>query len=211
MGAGAGWRAGVRRGVESRSSQKLAPSRQHSSDAPSRTSTPTATSQLRALRMTRGSPNATERARRRSEVFKGDPKGICLARGEGQRGLLGKPTQRRHSVGFVRPCQEARAPTANAQNGHGPTSAIAIPKRPGNTPAPALAAGRFVRRAARSASAPRAQPGCTHALAHVAQGCIDSASHARSACLPSGTGARLGTDVRVAQQAGQSAGAYPAN
>ena len=45
-------------------------------------------------------------------------------------------------------------------NGHGPpTSAIAIPKRPGNTPAAALAAGPFVRRAARSASAPRAQPG----------------------------------------------------
>ena len=81
--------AGVRAG-SSRSSQKLAPSLQHSSDAPSRTSTPTATSQLRALRMPHGSPNATERARRRSEVVEGDPKGICLARGEGQRGLRSK-------------------------------------------------------------------------------------------------------------------------
>ena len=97
-------------------------------------------------------------------------------------------------------------------NGHRPqTSAIAIPKRPGNTPARALAAGTFVRRAARSVSAPRAQPGCTHALAHAAQGCTDSARHARSACLPSGTGARLGTGVRVARRAEQSAGAYPAN
>ena len=83
-------RSGVVLTGSSRSSQKLAPSLQHSSDAPSRTSTPTATSQLRALRMPHGSPNATERARRRSEVVEGDPKGICLARGEGQRGLLGK-------------------------------------------------------------------------------------------------------------------------
>ena len=77
--------------------------------------------------------------------------------------------------------------------------------------APALAAGTFVRRAARSVSAPRAQPVCTHALAHAAQGCTDSARHARSACLPSGTGARLDAGVRVARRAEQSAGAYPAN
>ena len=83
-------RSGVVLTGPSRSSQKLGPSLQHSSDAPSRTSTPTVTSQLRALRMPHGSPNATERARRRSEVVEGDPKGICLARGEGQRGLLGK-------------------------------------------------------------------------------------------------------------------------
>ena len=52
---------------------------------------------------------------------------------------------------------------------------------------------------------------CTHALAHAAQGCTDSARHARSACRPSGTGARLGTGVRVARRAEQSAGAHPAN
>ena len=83
-------RSGVVLTGSSRSSQKLAPSLQHSSDAPSRTSTPAATSQLRALRMPHGSPNATERARRRSEVVEGDPKGICLARGEGQPGLRSK-------------------------------------------------------------------------------------------------------------------------
>lgn len=61
-----------------------------------------------------------------------------------------------------RPCEAAgRAPACVPMpNGHGPpTSAIAIPKRPGNTPAPALAPGPFARRATRSASATRAQPG----------------------------------------------------
>ena len=60
-----------------------------------------------------------------------------------------------------RPCEEAGRPQCVPMpNGHRPqTSTIAIPKRPGNTPAPALAAGPFVRRAARSASATRAQPG----------------------------------------------------
>ena len=81
----------------------------------------------------------------------------------------------------------------------------------GHKPAPASVAGAFARRAARSAGATRAQPGCTHALAHVAPACTDYASHASSACLPCGAGARLGADVGEAQRAGQSAGAYPAN
>ena len=81
----------------------------------------------------------------------------------------------------------------------------------GHKPAPASVAGAFARRAARSAGATRAQPGCTHALAHVAPACTDYASHASSACLPCGAGARLGAGVGEAQRAGQSAGAYPAN
>ena len=75
----------------------------------------------------------------------------------------------------------------------------------GHKPAPASLAGAVARRAT------RAQPGCTHALAHVAPACTDYASHASSACLPCGAGARLGADVGEAQRAGQSAGAYPAN
>ena len=65
-------------------------------------------------------------------------------------------------------CSWARAPAYRslpvcANGRHGPTSAIAIPKRPCNTPAPALAAGRFARRAARSASARPASSAWLHA------------------------------------------------
>ena len=131
--------------------------------------------------------------------------------------------------GWVAPrCPPSRAPRASRlpavrgsrecvkANGHGgrPRPSLAATgdhQTAGHKPAPASVASAFARRAARSAGATRAQPGCTHALAHVTPACTDYASHASSACLPCGAGARLGAGVGEAQRAGQSAGAYPAN
>ena len=75
-------RGGVRAG-SSRSFQKLALSLQHSRGVPSPTKAPIITSRPRALRMTHGLPDATERAFRRAEGVEGDLKAIRLSGGEG--------------------------------------------------------------------------------------------------------------------------------
>jgi len=75
-------RGGVRAGSSRSFQQKLALSLQHSRGVPSPTKAPITTSRPRALRMTHGLPDATERAFRRAEGVEGDLKAICLSGGE---------------------------------------------------------------------------------------------------------------------------------